>query len=199
VTRAPLIEEELTRSVVGAFFDTYNVLGYGFLEHVYERALDKELRERGHAVAREVAVPIFYKDSILSEQRLDMIVDKKLVVEIKSTQELHKSAARQVYNYLRATNLEVGLLLHFGPRAQFHRFVHPIQKKRMAHMGQTNPLNPKNPLHPDQTSVSVARRAVANDGAFTPGAAADPHAVTKVDTAGGPEPRFSDSSCLKNT
>jgi GxxExxY protein len=155
----PLIEQELTRSVIGAFFDAYNILGYGFLEHVYERALDKELRERGHRVAREVAVPIFYRESILAEQRLDMIVDGKLVVEIKSTQELNKSAGRQVYNYLRATNLEVGLLLHFGPTPQFHRLVHPLQKKRMAHRSQKNPINPKNPLNPDETSVSVARDA----------------------------------------
>ncbi len=192
----PLVEKELTHSVIGAFFDAYNILGYGFLEHVYVRALEKELRERGHRVARGVAIPIFYRDSILAEQRLDMIVDERLVVEIKSTQDLHKSAPRQVYNYLRATNLEVGLLLHFGPSAKFYRLAHPIQKKRMAH-GE-NPLNPKNPLHPDETSVSVAIRrgpvSVALD--TDPG---DPQAATNVDTAGGPEPPVSDSSCLKNT
>ena len=62
-----------------------------------------------------------YKGDHLAEQRLDMIVDQKLVVETKSTHELHKSANRQVYNYLRSTNLEVGLLLHFGPDARFYR------------------------------------------------------------------------------
>jgi GxxExxY protein len=132
MARIGLIEEDLTASVIAAFFDAYNTLGYGFLEHVYERALEKELRERGHRVAREVAVPIFYRGWIIAEHRLDMIVDEKLVVEIKSTQDLHQAAARQVYNYLRATNLEVGLLLHFGPKAKFYRLAHPLQKKNGA-------------------------------------------------------------------
>src|SRR3954465_4417271 len=158
----------------------------------FTSALLRKLRERGHRVAREVAVPIFYRDSILAEQRLDMIVDEKLVVEIKSTQELHKAAARQVYNYLRATNLEVGLLLHFGPTAKFYRMVHPIQKKRMA-QGK-NPLNPKDPLNPPETFVSVARDA----GPSADSTAGNPHAVTNVETAGGPDPPPSDSSCLKN-
>jgi GxxExxY protein len=119
-----LIERELSRSVIAAFFDVYNVLGYGFLEHVYQKALERELRQRGHSVGRQVAVPVFYREAAIAEQRLDMIVDHKLVVEIKSTQELPKFARRQVYNYLRATDLEVGLLLHFGPTAKFYRLVH---------------------------------------------------------------------------
>ncbi len=61
-----------------------------------------------------------YKGDVLGCQRLDVIVDDKLVVEIKSTQELHKSATRQLFNYLHATNLEIGLLLHFGPEARFY-------------------------------------------------------------------------------
>jgi len=64
-----------------------------------------------------------YKGEELGTQRLDMIVDDKLVVETKSTYELHKAAVRQVYNYLRATRLEVGLLLHFGPEPKFYRLI----------------------------------------------------------------------------
>ena len=139
-------------------------------------ALERELIEHKHRVGREVAVRVLYKGHELAEQRLDMIVDEKLVVEIKSTYELHKSATRQVYNYLRSTNLEIGLLLHFGPEAHFYRMIYRNQKR--------NPINPLNPLHPDETSVSDACL---------------PHAVTNVETAGGPEPPFSLSSCLKNT
>ena len=91
---------------------------------------------------------MFYKGDHIAEQRLDLIVDQKLVVETKSTHELHKSANRQVYNYLRATNLQVGLLLHFGPEARFYRIVHRPKK--------TDPSNQENPIHPDETSVSVA-------------------------------------------
>jgi GxxExxY protein len=119
-----LFQEELSRSVLGAFFEVYNTLGYGFLEHVYVRALEEELAALGHRVDRQVIVPVSYNGAVIATTRLDMIVDGRLVVEVKSTLELHKSARRQVYNYLRATHLEVGLLLHFGPEARFHRLVH---------------------------------------------------------------------------
>ena len=118
-----LIHEELTRSVIGAVFEAYNTLGFGFLEHLYVMALERELLARGHRVSREVSVPVFYKGEELARQRLDMIVDAKLVVEVKSAWEVHRAATRQLYNYLRATNLEVGLLLHFGPRPKFYRLV----------------------------------------------------------------------------
>jgi GxxExxY protein len=125
-----LFEERLTHSVIGAFFEVYNNLGFGFLEHIYVMALERELLERNHRVAREVAVRVLYKGHELGEQRLDMIVDEKLVVETKSTFELHKSANRQVYNYLRSTQLEIGLLLHFGPEARFQRMIYRNQKKK---------------------------------------------------------------------
>ncbi len=120
-----LLEEDLTRDIIGAFYEVYNALGYGFLEHVYVRAVERELTTRGHRVGREVAVQVSYKGEPLTTQRLDMLVDERVVVEIKAGAELPKLAKRQVYSYLRATNLEVGLLLHFGPDARFHRLVKP--------------------------------------------------------------------------
>ena len=119
-----LLERRLTESVIGGFYEVYNTLGYGFLELVYMAALERELRARGHAVGREVWVPVLYKGDEISRQRIDMIVDERVVIEAKATQELHKSAPRQVYNYLRATRLQVGLLLHFGPEPRFYRLVH---------------------------------------------------------------------------
>jgi GxxExxY protein len=118
-----LIEEALTHSVIGAFFEVYNTLGYGFLEHLYVMALERELTTRGHHVACEVGIPVFYKGQELGLQRLDMIVDNKLAIETKSTADLHKNATRQLYNYLKATSLEVGFLFHFGPKPQFYRVV----------------------------------------------------------------------------
>lgn len=123
-----LVERELTRSVIGAFFDVYNDLGYGFLEAVYARALEHELRLRGHGVAREQCVQVMYKGEAIGVQRLDMVVDGKLVVEAKASVILHPSALRQLYNYLRATDLEIGLLLHFGLEPQFHRLVNSYRK-----------------------------------------------------------------------
>src|SRR5687767_741755 len=138
-----LIEKELTGSIIGAFYEVYNTLGFGFLEHVYVMALERELLARGHSVAREVSVRVVYKGEELSFQRLDMIVDGKVIVETKSTLELHKGARRQVYNYLRATDLEVGLLLHFGPTASFFREIRSPLKRN-----QPNPLNQENPFDP---------------------------------------------------
>ena len=123
--RGGLIEEERTRSVIGAFFEVYNTLGYGFLEHVYAMALERELLARGHRVGREVSVNITYKGIILTSQRLDFVVDEKLIVENKSTENLPARAPRQLNNYLRATNLVVGLLLHYGPEPKFYRLISP--------------------------------------------------------------------------
>ena len=123
MTKIQLLEERLTRSVIGAFYEVYNTLGFGFLEHVYAMALERELLVRGHRVGREVSTHVTYKGHVLAVQRIDMIVDERLVVETKATLETPKAAERQLLNYLRATNLEVGLLLHFGPEAKFHRVV----------------------------------------------------------------------------
>lgn len=109
--------------MIGAFFDVYNTLRFGFAEHIYAAALEREVVARGHSVAREVLARVMYRGEALGFQRLDMVVDERLVVEIKSTAELHKSAHTQLRSYLRATNLEVGLLLHFGPEANYFRMV----------------------------------------------------------------------------
>lgn len=118
-----LLHEKLTHSVIAAFYEVYNTLGSGFLESLYLSALERELKQRGHAIARELSVRVRYKGEELGSQRLDMVIDEVLVVEAKSTHSLHPSAARQLYNYLRATNLELGLLLHFGPKPHFYRII----------------------------------------------------------------------------
>ena len=123
MARAGLIEKELTHSVIGAFYEAYNTLGYGFLESVYAAALERELIARGHRVSREHAVLVIYKGEQIGFQRVDMLVDDRLVVEIKSTPVLAPTATHQLLNYLRATSLQVGLLLHFGPEPRFHRVV----------------------------------------------------------------------------
>jgi GxxExxY protein len=119
---AHLRDADLTGSVIGAFYEVYNVLRFGFLEAIYSAALEFELRERGHVVQRQMGVTIRYKGFGVGNHRLDMLVEGRLVVEVKSTVQLHPGAGRQVYNYLKATGLGVGLLLHFGPEARFYRF-----------------------------------------------------------------------------
>ena len=124
-----LIEEQLTRSVIGAFYAVHRALGFGFLEHVYANALDVELRARGHEVSREFGVTIYYGGVEVAHQRLDMVVDERVVLEIKATEALRQDATRQLFNYLRATRLEVGLLLHFGRSAKFRRVFCDIDHK----------------------------------------------------------------------
>lgn len=121
--RAPLLEEDLTRSVIGAFFAVYNELNYGYFESIYAESLARELTRRGHKVEREVAIVIYYKGDPVGLQKIDMIVDGRLLVEIKSTHDLSKASHRQVLSYLRGSVLQVGLLLHFGPRAEFYRVI----------------------------------------------------------------------------
>ena len=132
-----LVDEELTRSIIGAFFDVYNTLGFGFLEKIYVMAVERELRARGHEVQREVSVSVMYKGEELSSQRLDMVVDGRVIIEIKSTLELHASARRQLYNYLRATHLDVGFVLHFGPQARFYLEIRSSPKKRSAESAES--------------------------------------------------------------
>jgi GxxExxY protein len=124
MSKVSLVEERLTHSIIGAFYEVYRTLGFGFLEHVYTLAMERELIARNHRISRELSVRIMYKGEELCTQRIDMVVDDKVVVEIKSTFHLHPSADRQLYSYLRASNLEVGLLLHFGREAKFYRSYH---------------------------------------------------------------------------
>lgn len=116
---------DITYEIIGAFYHVYNDLGFGYLEKVYQLAMEVELRRRGLRVAREASVRVHYEGMDLCGYKMDMLVNETVLVEIKSTQELHPVATRQAYNYLRATNLEVALLLHFGPKAKFHRLYCP--------------------------------------------------------------------------
>ena len=140
VAKHELLDERLTYAIIGAFFDVYNYLGFGFLENIYKNALERELRARDHRVAREVYVPVYYKGDLIGRQRIDMIVDERVVVEAKSTYALQPIAVRQLRNYLRASNLRVGLLLHFGPAANYERCVQTSNDRR-GHL--QNPRDPR--------------------------------------------------------
>ena len=122
---AVLAEEERTRSIIGGFFEVYNLLEYGFSESVYLAALERELILRGHKVAREVSICVWYKGDPIAWQRVDMLVDDVIIVEAKATPTLRSDSSRQCYNYLRASNLEVGLVLGFCREPEFFRLYCP--------------------------------------------------------------------------
>jgi GxxExxY protein len=118
-----LFEEALTHKIIGGFFKVYNTLGHGFLESVYAKALESELVGRGLYVAREVPADVYYNGEVVGVFRADMVVESRVVLELKGSRKIDHTDIAQLLNYLRATDLELGLLLHFGPRASFKRLI----------------------------------------------------------------------------
>lgn len=126
-----LSEEPLTHSIIGAFYEVYTELGFGYLESVYLAALERELRDRGHMVAREYSVRVFFKGQEVAWQRLDLVVEGRIVVEVKASALLPPLTERQLYNYLRGSRLQVGLILHFGYKPFVKRvFVDSVARSR---------------------------------------------------------------------
>jgi GxxExxY protein len=125
-----MLEQELTRSVIGVFYDVHRSLGYGFREHIYALAMERDLTIKGHQVRREVEVMIYHRGEPLAAQNVDMVVDEKLILEIKATVGLHPSATAQLFGYLCATDLEVGLVLHFGREPKVYRVIYENRLKR---------------------------------------------------------------------
>lgn len=119
-----LLEEGLTRSIIGAFYATYNKLGYGFLENIYVGGMVIELERRGHRVGREIPIAVEYDGIIIGTYRVDLLVDDRVVLEIKAEPSLSGAHERQLRNYLRCTQLEIGLLFVFGVKPQYRRFIH---------------------------------------------------------------------------
>ena len=118
-----LLEETITGQIIGAFFDVYNYHGFGFLEAVYHRSLLYELRARGLEVQSEPSLRVDYKGRFAGTFRPDLVVEGRVVVELKASFALADSDQRQLVNALQASRIKVGLLLHFGPKPEHHRVV----------------------------------------------------------------------------
>ena len=118
-----LLERELTGAIIGAFFECYNWLKPGYLESVYRRALVVELKARGHRCEVEGLIKVHYKGVCVGNFRYDLLVDGRVLVELKAGDILPPNAKPLLLNYLRGTGIEVGLLFHFGPSPQFFRCV----------------------------------------------------------------------------
>ena len=125
-----LIEGERVHSIVGAFYTVYEYFSYGLNENVYSGSLAIELSDRGHEVVRELAVEVCYKRRHVAWQRLDLVVDNKVIVEVKTGAVVPPFGPRQLVAYLHATPFEVGVLLHFGPQPKFLRYVDYPKKPR---------------------------------------------------------------------
>jgi GxxExxY protein len=117
----PLLHGDTTASIIDSFFAVHKELGFGFREYIYSRALQRLLVAKGHKVEREVRVLVYFRGEPLAYERMDMLVDDTVVIENKAREPLDSDAQGQLFAALAATNLEVGLLLHFGKRARFYR------------------------------------------------------------------------------
>jgi GxxExxY protein len=120
---------ELTEKILGAFYEVYNELGCGFLEAVYENALSIALTAAGVKIERQVPIPVWFRKTQVGDYRADIVVEKVVIVEIKATRALDVTHEAQLLNYLRATSIEIGLLLNFGSRPQFKRLVFDNSRK----------------------------------------------------------------------
>ena len=114
---------ELTSVIIEAFYEVYSVLGYGFLEKVYENALMIELEDLGLSCQKQKPLEVIYKNQMIGDYYTDIIVEDKVILEIKAVREIIKIHEVQLVNYLKATKMEVGLVLNFGPKPQIKRKV----------------------------------------------------------------------------
>ena len=115
--------KSLTEKIIRIFYRVYNNLGYGFLEKVYENAMMIEFKREDVSAFSQYAIKVFYEDEIVGEYFADILVDNKVIVEIKATRNLALENEAQLLNYLKATDKEVGLLLNFGPKPEIKRKV----------------------------------------------------------------------------
>jgi GxxExxY protein len=118
---AKMLYEELTGKIIGAFYQVYNDLGYGFLEKVYENALAHKLRQAGLTVQQQHPIQVYYEGLIVGEFYADMLVDERVILELKTAEAIAPAFQAQLINYLKATPIELGLLLNFGPKPEFKR------------------------------------------------------------------------------
>ena len=130
VSRPELLAGDLTGAIIRAFFQTYNDLGSGFPEHIARRALAIVMREGGLLVEEEVALPVWFHGTRIAMFRADLIVAERVIVEVKASRDIEKVHAAQVAHYLKATDLEVGLLVNFGSKPQFQRVIFQNDRKR---------------------------------------------------------------------
>ncbi len=118
-----LLHKKLTDQIIKIYFSVYNELGYGFLEKVYQNAMFLELKNRRFYVEAQKQIKVFYKSHNVGEYYADLIVNDSVILELKAAECLVKDFEYQLINYLRATEIEVGLLLNFGPKPEFRRKV----------------------------------------------------------------------------
>jgi GxxExxY protein len=124
-----MLYEDITSKIIQAFYKVYNTLGYGFLEKVYENALYLELIKMGLKVVRQKNITVFYERKQVGNYFADLIVNDVVIIELKAAESLCEEHEFQLINYLKATDIEVGLLLNFGKKPEFRRKIFSNDRK----------------------------------------------------------------------
>ncbi len=114
-----MLHAEITDKIINSFYKVHNTLGYGFLEKVYENALVIELKRAEFNVLQQQNIKVFYEDQVVGDYFADIIVNDRIILEIKAAEGLREENRAQLINYLKATDKEIGLLLNFGKSAEF--------------------------------------------------------------------------------
>ena len=130
MTKEKYLHSELTGKILKAYYKVYNKLGYGFLEKVYENAMCIELRKQGFMVQQQQPINVYYEEEEVGEYFADILVNETVILELKAADKLAYEHECQLVNYLKATDIEVGLLLNFGTKPEQKRKVFTNEKKQ---------------------------------------------------------------------
>ncbi len=129
VSPGDLKHSELTGRIISVFYAVYNELGHGFMESVYEEAMTIALRESGIKVQRQLALPVWFRGQKVGDFKADMLVEEAVLLELKCVRVFEPFHEAQLLHYLKSTEIEVGLLLNFGPSAHSRRLVFANERK----------------------------------------------------------------------
>ncbi|MCX6150921.1 MAG: GxxExxY protein [Ignavibacteriales bacterium] len=124
-----MLHENITGKILNSFYKVFNTLGYGFLEKVYENSMVIELKKEGCRVEQQKSINVFYDENQVGNYYADLIVDDLVIVELKAAEALCEEHEAQLINYLKATKIEVGLLLNFGKKPEFRRKIFTNERK----------------------------------------------------------------------
>ena len=125
-----MLHEKITEKILNAYYKVYNYLGYGFLEKVYENSMVIELQKTGLRVRQQENIKVYYESEVVGDYYTDLLVDDLVIVELKAAEKISEKHEAQLINYLKATKIEVGLLLNFGKEPEFKRKIYHNHLKK---------------------------------------------------------------------
>lgn len=123
------LHKEISEAILKVFYEVYNELGYGFIEKVYQNAMYLELKSQGFKVEAQKQIKVYYKNELVGDFFADLLIDDVIILELKACDSLVKAHYTQTLNYLKATNIEIGLLLNFGEKPEIKRLIFTNNRK----------------------------------------------------------------------